>query len=246
MTIVVEIEDLVKVKASLEESLLIINKYISQHSAKEIAVPALDLFPPRTKTRDEPKRVSLGPCMFVQRKNLTGVTTREALETSESRCNKNAFVVRSGVILCSRHKDSDIQKIEEILSTLENVESDDQEELEEGCYDEPPIPPQTTDIEEVLAEIGKLEKLLEENRFIPCRIEYKSVCIITHKETMYVIDPCGDCFGKITDAEVIENIELGSKKKEYIDVKSHIEPLRGMDRGFLKEYRLTYVKSSSM
>jgi hypothetical protein len=251
MSVAVNIEDLFKVKNSLEESLSIINKYISQHSAQVITEPpretTIDLFPTRTKTREDPKRPSLGPCMFVQRKNLTNVTTRDELETCEGRCNKKAFNIRSGVILCSRHRDSDIQKIEEILNQVQTSGPSESgtDILPEGDYASHPQPPPSSEIEEALAELGELEKLLEENRFIPCRIEYKDVCIITHSNIMYVIDPCGDCFGKITDGETIEEIDLASKKKLYMDVREHIQPLQVMDREFLREYNLAYVRVSS-
>jgi hypothetical protein len=84
--------------------------------------------------------------------------------------------------------------------------------------------------------------LIEENRFIPCRIGLKETCLVTHSGRVYLVDPCGDCLGKIVDKETVEEFERKAKMKEYFDVEGHISPLQNSDREFLEHFDLFYVK----
>lgn len=264
----VNVRDLYQIRESLGDALKLVNKYISQFSAESMSHDkkyetkeeqtktrnTIDLFTSKTntKTRDETKKVSLGMCMFVQKKNLVNVSSREELETSKDRCNKKAFNVKNGVILCSRHKDSDTKRIEDILSgkipehTGESttMEEDMNSLLPEGDYKKKVADTTTSsnEIDDILNEMGRLEKLIEENRFIPCRIGLKETCLVTHSGIVYLVDPCGDCLGKIVDKETVEEFELKAKMKEYFDVEGHISPLQNSDRGFLEHYELIYVK----
>lgn len=253
----VPIKELHQLRQGLEDSLKLINKYISQHSAETIhhqptqEEKTLDLFPnTRTKTRDEAKKISLGGCMFVQKKNLVGLRSREELETCKERCNKKAYNVKNGVILCSRHKESDIQRIEEILSGIVK-EVDPQPEdkpspespLPEGDYKKSPKNEGTAeDIEEVLNEMGRLEKIFEENKFIPCRIKFRECCLISFRGVSYLVEPSGVCFGKIMDKDALTTFETKAKMKEYFDTEEYIEALTYADLSFVEHFDLYYQR----
>lgn len=251
----VPIEELHQLRQILEDSLKLINKYISQYSAETIhhqPVPdenreekPLDLFPKtRTKTRDEAKKTSLGPCMFVQKKHLVGVRSREGLETCKERCNKKAFNLKNGVMLCSRHKESDIQRIEEILSGVvrdDETRTNPETALPEGDYRKAPKNEgPAEDIEEVLNEMGRLEKIFDENKFIPCRIKFRECCLINFRGGNYIVEPSGVCLGKITDKAAISGFETKAKMKEYFDTEEYLEPLTYSDRPFVEYFELYY------
>lgn len=254
------VQELYELRGALENSLKIINKYISQHSAENIhyeqkpVEKTLDLFPTtRTKTRDDPKKISLGACMFVQKKNLTDIYTRDELETCKDRCNKKAFNIKGDVILCSRHKDSDVEKIVEILAG--KIKPDEErvsqkkatDPLPEGDYKKTSAEAgSSNDIEDVLDEMGKLEKLLEENRFIPCRVQFRECCIINFKGTTYVVEPSGTCIGKIEDSQAVASFETKAKMKEYFDVQEYLHPLQISDLGFVEYYELYYQTYNSI
>ena len=273
--ITVNVGDLQRIRESLENSLKIVNKYINQHFAvskcmgserildqnpenrleREGLVPksspkkTIDLFAQKTntKTREDSRKISLGPCMFVQKRILTNITTREGLEDCKERCGRKAYIIKNGIILCNRHKESDTKRIEEILRENAEAESSDKD-LPEGDYSGAPRPEKNSpseDIVEILNELGKLEKLIDENKFTPCRIRFKDTCMVTSGGNAYVVDPCGDCFGKISDKEVVEDLERKAKMKEYFDVEHHISALKYSDMGFLEEFKLCYIKPPS-
>jgi hypothetical protein len=252
----VPIKELHLFRQNLEDALKWVNKYISQHSAETIhrqqpveEEKTLDLFPTtRTKTRDENKRVSLGLCMFVQKKNLVGVNSREELEACKDRCRKKAYDLKGDVILCSRHKDSDIKRIEEILNgVVENVSDEPgrgpspRDPLPEGDYKKPKRNAgPAEDIEDVLNEMSRLEKLFEENKFIPCRIKFRECALICFHGETFVVEPSGVCIGKITDKDALKSFETKAKMKEYFDVDGHVEHLTHSDLPFVEHFELYY------
>lgn len=255
----VPIRELHQLRQGLEDALKVVNKYISQHSAETIHqqprspkdfVPkteeekTLELFPTtRTKTRDEAKKISLGECMFVQKKNLVGVRSREELEGCKDRCKKKAFNLKNGVILCSRHKESDIQRIEEILSGVvvkdDDLKQSPETPLPEGDYKKNKRNEGSAeDIEEVLNEMGRLEKIFDENKFIPCRIKFRECCLIHFRGVSYLVEPSGVCLGKIVDRNALATFETKAKMKEYFDVEEFVVGLCYSDLSFVEYFEL--------
>lgn len=254
----VSIRELHQLRQGLEDALKVVNKHISQHSAETIhrqprsprdvdpktgEEKTLELFPAtRTKTRDEAKKVSLGECMFVQKKNLVGVGSREELESCKDRCNKKAFNLKNGVILCSRHKESDIQRIEEILSGVVvkgDLKNLPESPLPEGDYKKNKRNEGSAeDIEEVLNEMGRLEKIFDENKFIPCRIKFRECCLINFRGVSYLVEPSGVCLGKIIDKDALTGFETKAKMKEYFDVEEFVVGLCYSDLSFVEYFEL--------
>jgi hypothetical protein len=61
-----------------------------------------------------------------------------------------------------------------------------------------------------------------------------------YKGQYYVIDPLGECLGKVSGEERIREIDMKLKTKEYFDVEGNIERLIGSDKHFLETFCLGY------
>ncbi len=117
-------------------------------------------------------------------------------------------------------------------------------EIKEGQYGPTRHPANISDVEDAIIECTHLEKLLEEtDNVIPCRIGLKEVCLAVFNETHYVIDPLGDCYGKISSQEKLSGFMMKIKTKEYFDIRGSIEPLDDKkDVDFLTHHSLNYSK----
>jgi hypothetical protein len=245
---------LMEIRQQLDLSL----KYIDELIAKAPAPrpnPAVEQPPVVVKQK------SLGACMFVNKRVIKeqGISNRHDLENCSQRCNSKAIHVKNGLILCSRHKDSDVSKIEEILTNetcpvIYTVELTT--EMDEGSNADAPLKPgkyggrrgcpdnssSEEYVEAAIETCALLEKLLEQtSRTIPVRIELKELLVVEYEGVSYVIDPLGDCFGKITNEDALTALETKTKMKEYGVVHSHLVPLGGsLDRIFLETFSLEY------
>jgi hypothetical protein len=97
-------------------------------------------------------------------------------------------------------------------------------------------------VEAAIDECTRLEALLSgSERIIPVRIELKELFVVLYEATMYVIDPLGDCFGKVVDPEAISALETKLKTKEFGVVAPYLTALEGPgDRTFLETFSLEY------
>jgi hypothetical protein len=263
----VEVNDLHQVRQSLEQALRLVDKYISQHFAQKIVIqPQLPTHNSPTPTREEknepskkPKSLSLGVCMFVNKRILKekNITTKDQLLSCQERCSNKAVHTKAGIILCTRHKDSDISKLESIVEGVKPeftidpertiVEVEEDKPLVEGEYYSKRKPrgekSSSFNVEESVQAIEDLSTLLENtDRIFPCRIGFKEVCLLSYMGVYYVIDPSGVCFGKISNEDIENTYETKIRTKEYFDITGNIKPLMELtDRSFVENFSLSYV-----
>ena len=270
----VDISELYQIRQNLEIAMRVIDKHLSQHAAKQHAGAAereneekevvVEKEIPKTKAgkATTTKAKSLGICMFVNKRILKeqSIGTREELEACNQRCQNKAVHLKNGLLICSRHKDSDISKMEEIVNgikpqiltvDLEGVQltktvgdNVDSGIITEGQYGNPRYSG-VSDIEDAISECTHLERLLEDSsKVIPCRVGgLKECCLVVYEDVYYVVEPMGECYGKITDQAKIEGFELKMKTKEYFDISGSIEQLEGdNDRKFLEHHSLAYTR----
>jgi hypothetical protein len=226
----------------------LVDKYLSQHSAQQLYSEI-----PLTTPSQEPipvkkvKAQTLGVCMFVNKRELKtrNIETRDQMESCPTRCTNKAIHLKNGVLLCSRHKDSDVSKLEDIVNGIVPVIRTI--DVERTIAEDGPLPPgeygtsiinsHLNPIDEAIEECSRLEALLENtDRIVPCQIGIKEVCLVQVNEQWYVIDPQGECYGKVLD-----NPNLKIKTKDYIDITGSIVHLEGSaDRQFLEHHNLSY------
>lgn len=260
-TIEVLVEDLYQVRQGLEHAMKLVDRYLSHFTAsKHQTKEEVHTERPEVKaTPTKPKAKSLGVCMFVNKRILKekSISTREELESCGQRCSNKANLLRNGLLLCSRHKDSDVSKIEDIVNGVKPVintrdlTSVPPEEgkgeiglIEEGSYGSERFEGGKTEIEEAIEECTHLERLLEDtDRIIPCRLRLKECCLALFDGVHYVVEPMGECYGKITNEEKITAFSLKMKMREYVDISGSIEALEGRgDLEFLQKHSLTYKR----
>jgi hypothetical protein len=194
------------------------------------------------------KSQTLGVCMFVNKRELKtrNIETREQMESCPTRCTNKAIHLKNGILLCSRHKESDVSKVEDIVNgvvpVIRTIDVEKTVVAEEGPllpgeYGTPVGNSQLNPVDEAIEECTRLEALLEKSdRIVPCQIGIKEVCLVQMHEQWYVIDPQGECYGKVLD-----NYNLKVKTKEYTDITGTIVHLEGsIDRQFLEEHNLSY------
>jgi hypothetical protein len=247
----VSVSELQLTRKYLEDAL----KWIDVQLAKNIQT---------TKTKEsvpKPQRLkSLGVCMFVSKKVLKDqeISNRELLEKCTQRCASKAFHVKNGLLVCSRHKDSDTSRIEEIIQTgmssgIKTAEVTKDEDLtlhgalKPGKYGKGRREvlynvSSEEYVEAAIDECTRLESFLNKSsRVIPVRINVKELLVVQYEGTDYVIDPLGDCYGKVTDKEGLMALELKMKTKEFGAVHPFLVPLEGPnDRQFLEYFSLDY------
>lgn len=249
----VTISDLYQMRHSLESAMKTIDKYLSQHSAQQIMKNEKEV-PKKEEKQTEPKKTSklqsLGICMFVNKRVLKerGILNKDQLEACADRCKNKAVHLKNDVLLCTRHKESDVSKIEDILAGIQPVirTLDIERTLEviepETSYKSRVRQVEADSVDEAMEECSRLERLLEDTeKTIPCRIGMKEACLVVYKDVPYVIDLLGECYGKIGDASAMSSLSLKAKMKEYIDVRSYISSLDDNDREFLQEHSITYI-----
>lgn len=246
----ISIDDLYQIRQSLEQSMKLVDKYLSQHSAQQMCSETRE---DTTKT-PEPTPVkkvkipTLGVCMFVNKRELKNrnIETREQLEACPARCTNKAIHMKNGLLLCSRHKETENSKLEDIINgivpviktlDMEVTMNEDEGPLPEGEYGTSISQLRMNPVEEAIEECTRLETLLEKaERIVPCQIGFKEVCLVSVNDKWYVIDPQGECYGKVLD-----NPNLKVKTKEYNDISGSILPLEGsVDRQFLEFHNLIY------
>jgi len=280
----VDINELYHIRQCLEFSMRLIDGHISQfsaklHSSKEFVTEpeeatVVDEEKPKevvktkspkqkAKTETGGKAKSLGICMFVNKRILKeqSIGTREELEACSQRCQNKAVHLKNGLLICSRHKDSDVSKLEEIVNgikpqiltvdisnevtTVKTVDPTESKFLPEGQYGNQRYSG-VSDLEDAISECTHLERLLEDtSKIIPCRIGgLKECCLAVFDDVYYVVEPMGECYGKITDQNKIDNFELKLKTKEYFDISGSIEQLEedAKDRKFIEHHSLTYTR----
>ena len=190
--------------------------------------------------------------MFVNKRvlNEQGVETREQLESCKHRCSNKAVHLKNGVLLCTRHKDTDISKIEDIINGVKpNIVTKDVIDEVRTIVEEGPLKAgeysrkkKPTDVEGLIEHCCDLTTMLENSdKVVPCRIGFKEVCLLNYNGLYYVVDPVGECLGKITNEDKLSEFELKMKMKEYFDITGVIESLVGeSDRNFLENFSLSY------
>jgi hypothetical protein len=236
VTINTSLQELLKLKQSLYEAHLLVSSWIEHHESE---VP---------KPKPQPTGPS-SPCMFVNKKVLKerSIRTREQLEACPERCSNKAVCIKNGLSLCKRHEKADISKIEDIVSgvqpefTVEVQVEDENGPLKEGDYGKPGNMDSQTQLEREMKQCEDLDHLLEQtDKVFPCRIGIREICLVMYKGTYYVIDPLGECLGKISQEDRMREIDMKMKMKEYFDVEGNIERLRGTDKPFLETFCLSY------
>jgi hypothetical protein len=242
-SVTISITELHKLKQTLQDSLLVINAWIENHEAE---------VPKPTKSQST---AMLGQCMFVNKKVLKerSIRTKEQLETCPERCSNKAACVKNGLSICKRHEKADISKLEDIIVGVQPeftvvaeplemcIEEDEISPLTEGEYGKPKIDNTYTQLEREMQQCEDLEQLLEQtDKVLPCRIGIREICLVMYKGQYYVIDPLGECLGKISKEERIREIDMKMKTKEYFDVEGNIERLIGLDKQFLETFCLSY------
>lgn len=266
-TVNVPIKELHELRNTLEGLIRIVDKHLTQHHANKqvIKEPKLTTQEPQESseqaaTKKQPKQKSLGICMFVNKRIIKdqGIDNVKALEQCSERCKSKAFNLKNGILLCGRHKDSDISKLEQIIQGIKPVVNtvdleatvvNEPDTVEEGQYqpDEDELRDgknERSHYDTVINEVTNLEKLLEcGDKIMPCRIGLKEVCVVNFEGTDYVISLLGDCYGKIVDEEKIQTIEIKTKMKEYYDITGMIAELTPPDIKFLKMHSLNYTKN---
>lgn len=253
-------EDLYGILRGLEASTKMVNRLLSLISAEAIMqIDRAPLSPTQVpvveeSTRDMKNagRPSLGRCMFVQKRLLKDVASRGGLMDHKARCEKTAFYERNGLVLCSRHKDADTSRMEELFGRQEVPEAGPSTPplLAEGSYHstEPPLPISSFSgpsdvVEEAMKDVNRLGRMVEENRLVPCRISSHETSFLPYKGTVYVVSPChGVCYGKVVDEEILSSYEIRAKVREYLDISGRITYLTEADRGFLIDFELIYSK----
>jgi hypothetical protein len=253
--------ELQEIKKRLEDSLRWINDQLSkkppQGKTKE-SVPKVSKTKESVPKAARPK--SLGICMFVNKKVLKDqeICTREQLENCSQKCTSKAIHVKNGLLVCGRHKDSDTSKIEEIVNTgtlsvirtIDLTEADMIEEtgaLKPGKYGlerRRHLRDVSSEeyVEAAIEECALLETFISQSeRIIPVRINLKELLVAQFEGVSYVIDPLGDCFGKIVDQTGLTALETKMKTKEFGVVQPFLVPLEGArDREFLERFCLEY------
>lgn len=252
-TVNIPIRELHDLRNNLESLIRTVDKHLTQHHAnKQVIQEPLSSqnVPTKQTPKKQVKAKSLGICMFVNKRIIKDkeIDNIQALEECPDRCKSKAIHLKEGILLCGRHKDSDISKLQQIIQGIKPVIKTieiEPENVDEGQYE-----PETTnknnertDYDNIVNEVTGLEKLLESDKgVLPCRIGFKDVCIVNFENTNYVITINGCCFGKITDEEKIESIEIKTKRKEYCDITGMIEELSPSDIRFLKLHSMNYSK----
>jgi len=245
----VSLQDLQTVRKSLKDSLKMIDSWIAAQTEEERPQPKSSRTVPSEPSK-KPKLPALGVCMFVNKRVLKekNIMTRGQLEGCPERCSSKAFHMKSGITLCTRHKDSDISKMEDIISGRE-PEFTVVQEVPPPQEDNGPLPEgdyanredSRTDLEREIDQCDDLEQLLEKTeRVFPCRIGHREVCMVSYQQVYYIIDPIGECLGKVTQEEKIADFDMKMKTKEYFDVTGSIEGLMNTDKLFLETFHLSY------
>lgn len=243
MSVNIQVEELHALKNSFETALRVINKYISQYDAEKLLnktrEPTTTTTTTITRTNEggaqgkKSKTTSLGKCMYCTLRAMKKINNREEFEKSEEKCGKNAYHMKDGVMLCEKHKDSNLDKILEVINKSGN---DLLEEITETVQ-RPPV--ENRDIEEIMDEVCKLEKLLTEFKNLPCRVDFRDMLVINGG---YVITPSGTCYGKV-DPEIVDKLEMANKRKDYVDIQPNLQPLLASDRQFVVDNELLYDRS---
>lgn len=242
MSVNIQVEELHILKNSFETALRVINKYITQYDAEKLIHKTREpttTITTITRTNEggnqgkKSKTTSLGKCMYCTLRAMKKINNREEFEKSEEKCGKNAYHLRESVMLCEKHKDSNLDKILEVIS---KSDSDLLEEITETVQ-KPPV--ENRDIEEIMDEVCKLEKILTNFKNLPCRVEFRDMLVI---DGGYVITPSGTCYGKV-EKDLIDKLEMANKRKDYLDIHQNIKPLLASDRTFIIDNELLYDKS---
>lgn len=253
MSVTLTVQELRETKERLESLLGWVDGLLK--SVREPEIPVAEKPVRRASVSKVSKLKTLGVCMFVNKRILKeqGIDSRESLETCSQRCTSKAVHLKNGLIVCGRHKDSDTSKIEDIVNhgirpdirTVDLTETEDSP-LKPGKYGSRKLAPRDSSSEEYVAaaidECTRLEELLEEtDRTLLVKIDLKELLAVQYEDVRYVIDPMGDCFGKITDEEAVTALEMKMKMKEFGLIGPHLQPLKGVkDRTFLEKFSLEY------